>query len=176
MMPESSPADAVMSLKTEPGIYSSVMFLFFHWASRIIPCNWVYSLATSLPSSPMVFSRLILPSATISATAFSPRRPSSQSISLASISSFSKMSVILVSVILYGSLGSNCSMDAMAKIAPVLTFMTIALPRPCTVKVFIASVRYSSTMDCTFSSMVRNRLLPSIASCTSACPAARALP
>ena len=47
MTPESSPADAVMSLKTEPGIYSSVMFLFFHWASRIIPCNWVYSLATS---------------------------------------------------------------------------------------------------------------------------------
>ena len=74
----------------------------------------------------------------------------------------------LGSVIVLGSLGSNCSRDAIARIAPVLTFMTMALPRPWTVKVLIASVRYSSTMDCTFSSMVRFRLLPSMASCTSA--------
>ena len=152
------------------------MFLFFHCASRIIPCSWVYSLATSLPSSSTVLSRLILPSAMMSLTAFSPRRPSSQSMSSASISSLSRMAVILASVILYGSLGSNCSMDAIARIAPVLTFITMALPRPCTVKVFIASVRYCSTMACTFSSIVRYRSLPSMASCRSDWPDARALP
>ena len=157
-----------MSLNTAPGIYSSVMFLFFHWASRIIPCSWVASLETSSPFSFVVFSWLMIPSAMMSLTAFSPRRLSSQSMSSASISVLARISFILGSVIVLGSLGSNCSRDAIARIAPVLTFMTMALPRPWTVKVLIASVRYSSTMDCTFSSMVRFRLLPSMASCTSA--------
>ena len=83
MMPESRPADAVMSLKIEPGMYSSVMFLFFHWASRSIPCSWVYSLEMVLPFSSSVVSWLITPSAMMPATFFSPRRPSSQSMSSA---------------------------------------------------------------------------------------------
>ena len=97
MMPESSPADAVMSLNTEPGIYSSVMFLFFHWASRIIPCSWVYSLLTVLPSSSVVVSRLILASAMMSATSSSPRRLLSQSTSSSLSSSLSRMACIFSS-------------------------------------------------------------------------------
>ena len=77
--------------------------------------------------------------------------------------SVSRMDCKVLSVMTFGSFGSKPPSTAIARMAPLFTSITMAMPRCWTFHFSTAFFRYFSTTDCTFASIVSTRLLPSSA-------------